>query len=410
MKTTASKGSILVLETALRSGPWACRSLAQAGYRVIAANQHGRWLAGRSTYALRVVRYPSPWRDPAAFLARVEELCRRESVDAVLPLSETAVHLLAKDLPEPARAVVVAPTFAQYEQVCDKGALRDTAARAEVDVPSEVIVGADGPNGEWPALPSIVKPRASATPTKGKVLYRTATVVRTPAEREAAVASLVAEMGGAVVQEEVRGLRWLVEFVRSSRGLATLPRLILRSYPPRTGSSSVSKTIEAPPELTNATRRLLDVVGYEGPGSIGFLVQNGRFLVHDVNLRLPFSVGATIGSGLDLPRLAVEAALDLDIPLEIGPVRRHTYVWFAGECKAFTDAVRGREAAAPPARIAAGVVAAAVSPRRLLDPPFTEPLPLAALAAAAVTSGANRVARALVHKAPSTALAPPEGG
>ena len=393
MRKTArgdSKATVLVVDTGLRSGPWACRSLTRAGYRVLAGNQHERSsLAGRCNHALRVFRYPSPWRRPDEFLETVEAVCRRERVAAVLPLSETTVHLLARDLPRPAEAVVVGPTYAQYEQICDKGALRELAARAAVGVPEEVVVTRDGRNGEWPRLPSIVKPRTSATPTAGRVLYRTATVVRTPTERDSVTRALVDETGAAVVQEEIRGYRWLVEFVRGRRGLAALPRLVVRSYPPRTGPSSVSRVVDAPDELVDATARMLDAIDYRGPGNAGFLVQDGRFLVHDINLRVPFSVAAAIEGGLDLPRLAVEEALGGASSFELGRVRRHTYVWLTGESKALADAARRREAAAPAARIAADVVAAALSPRRVLDPPLWEPLPLAAIA----TAGARSLAR-----------------
>ena len=52
-----------------RAGPWACRSLAGAGYRVVGAHQEGRLAGGRSLACRTPRRYPSPLDEPEAFIA-----------------------------------------------------------------------------------------------------------------------------------------------------------------------------------------------------------------------------------------------------------------------------------------------------------------------------------------------------
>ena len=79
----------------------------------------------------------------------------------------------------------------------------------------------------------------------------------------------------------------------------------------------VSRACSAPhpPDgLESAIERLFGDVDYRGPATISFLERDGRLYVHDVNLRLGASVGLMVGSGFDLPRRAVEAALGVDSP------------------------------------------------------------------------------------------------
>ena len=103
--------------------------------------------------------------------------------------------------------------------------------------------------------------------------------------------------------------------------------------------------------MREATKRLVELVGYAGPCSLSFIESDGRLQVHDVNLRLGATVGASVRGGFDLPRLAVNIALGLPLPAEGGPARTITYVRMDGELGALVNELRGRgtgEARGPP--------------------------------------------------------------
>lgn len=349
-----------MLPTGVRSGPWACRSLRRAGFRVVGANDAGASHGGGRSLACRAPRpYPSACEDAEEFLAAFEGICRREGVDAVLPLSESLLHLLVTSSPDLGRAVLIGPTREQFELLCDKSRLEVAAELAGVGVPRSVVVSPGGADGALPPLPSVVKPATSATPHGGRVVYRPVQYATTERARELAVARVLLDGDRALVQEFLPGPEWLVDFFRHDDGLAALTRVVVRE--------GVTRVAPPPEGIIASTRRLVDTAGFRGVGQVQFLCGGPELCVHDVNLRVTFGVAAAMRAGLDLPRLAVEQALGLPatVPTRHRPVR---YVWLGGEARHLLGG--GPPSTARPSAVtfARELTLAALLPRRILDP------------------------------------------
>ncbi|WP_217922066.1 hypothetical protein [Miltoncostaea oceani] len=358
---------VLVLWTGFRAGVQTCRALTRAGWTVVGAHPAGV-PGGASRWCRRPLRYPPAHLGEDAFLAWLQDTCRRASIDVVLPVDEDLVRLLARRRPGLGDAVVVGPTEEQYDALCDKRRLADSARAAGVDHPDTITVGPDGPDGPWPALPSIVKPVISHS----DMSVARITMAATEAERDEQVGLLVAAGLDALVQERVEGPRWVGHCVRGPSGLALVPSRILRDYPRGTGVACVQRTTLPPPGLVRGVARLLDLVDYRGPATISFLQRDDRMHVHDVNLRIGASVGLLVRSGFDIPSRAVAAALGREAPPD-ARWRPTRYVWLDGELGALRDALRGRGVGDPPARVAGRIAAAAVLPGRMTDPAPLDP-------------------------------------
>jgi predicted ATP-grasp superfamily ATP-dependent carboligase len=223
----------------------------------------------------------------------------------------------------------------------------------------------------------MVKPRATGVETAHGLVSRKPVLVRSERERDAAVAELVDTAGEALVEEQILGEAWRVHFVRDGSRTVTMALHAIRSYPLRTGPGSLLRVEPPPPGLCRAAEALLQLVDYRGPGSVQVIVRDGRYFVHDVNLRLPLNVGGTIRAGFDMPRLAVESALGR--PLDPGPIKFKpvTYVHLESEVRHLRDGVHGRETGASVPRIAGDLLLAAVAPNRVLDPfHLRDPVPM----------------------------------
>jgi len=391
--------AVLVAPSDFRAGPWACRSLAAAGYRVIGAHTEGRGAGGRSLACPRPLRYPSPSDEPARFVEAIRAMVRDEGVAAILPASEDVVRILA-DRHDELGAILVSPDAGQYRRLCDKAELGATAAAAGVAHPVSATVGPGGADGPMPPLPSVVKPRVSGEELHGAAVALT---VRTPAERDAAVAALVDAGRDAIVQELLDGRRWFGHSVGLGDDFRFMAFEAFADYPRGSGPASFLRTVEAPGGMREDTRRLVEAVGYAGPCSLSFIESGDRLLVHDVNLRLGATVGASIRSGFDLPRIAVDIALGRHDPVAVDPMRTITYVRLDGELGAAVDRIRGRgdgeSAGALLGRVAKGLVA----PGWMLDPSPLDPYFVGTLATRRLLSVARAGRRRLRAGSPDAA-------
>jgi carbamoyl-phosphate synthase large subunit len=331
--------TVLVVGSELRAGPRAIRSLKQAGYRVLGAHVRDPF-GGRSLPCPRPLRHPPLDGDPGLFAEWLAGTVRREGVAAVLGANEDAARMLARSDGALGDAVRVGPDAAQYDALCDKWNLAETARAAGVPHPATVLIHAGTAAAEIP-LPAIIKPRESGEGVEHVALK--AEIVRTAGELETVLALLAAHGTEAIAQEIVTGPRTSLHAVSTSRGLVALATQVVRDYPRGRGVTSLGRGVAPPPELRAAVERLCATVGYRGALTVGVIDRGGELFVHDVNLRLPASMGMSMAAGLDMPRLAVDDALgrpiDHLIPAASG---RSSYISIDLEAAALIDALRGR--------------------------------------------------------------------
>lgn len=363
--------TVLVADVGGRAGRWAARSLRRAGYRVVGTAGDLRSAnAGGGLYCHAVRAVPAPTRDSEGFLAALFAAAADEGADVILPTDdEGGTHLLAGARDRTA-AAIVGPDERQFGLLCDKAALVETAAAAGLEGPRSVLVDRAGTHGELPPLPCIVKPVAAGTGVGETNSDQKAVLAHDEREREARIQELLDTVGSALVQERVVGRAWRVHFVAGPGAFASLPVVTRRSFPRDAGMSTVQVVpAAAPSRLFADAETLVRSVGYVGPGSVQFIEQDGRLLVHDVNLRLPASVAISIAAGLDMPRLAVECALGRYDALDGVRIRRGvTYVWLGGEARALKAELRSpRRAPRALATFVATAGGAALGPRNVLD-------------------------------------------
>ena len=368
-RASRERRTVLVLWSGFPAGAQALRALRAAGFRAVGAFPAGGH-GGRSIACPWPVRYPSPVRDPDGFMTTVARLALREAADAVLPIDEDIVRLLAERGGELAPAVVVGPDARQYRALSDKLALAGTARALGLATPATVVVDRDGASGPLPGLPSVVKPRTSRSTEAPPRLVVTAE------KRDAAVEALVAGGHAAVVQERIGGRRLIVQSVRGPGVFEHVVFEVRREWPRDAGVASL--LVPAPQgaaaaAAAAAARVLLDHVDYVGPSGISFIERDGRVHVHDVNLRLGASSAAVRHAGLDFPRRAVEVALGLGGARFTGAVRPGTYMRLDLEGRAFLAAVRARDDGGRPGAVLRGIAAVAVARRGRLDPSPVEP-------------------------------------
>jgi carbamoyl-phosphate synthase large subunit len=363
--------TIVVVEAEGRAGAWACRSLVRAGFRVVGTAGSASAARAARIWCDAVALVPSPQADGAGFVDGLVETIELEGAGAVMQTDNEAATELLTAFTGRTPAVVVGPDAAQFAALCDKSILPQTLLAAGLDTPYTVVAG-PGRTDDLPPPPCVIKPASAGTGSGQRHVSQAAVVAHDEKERDELVRDLVAATGSAIVQERIVGTPWRIHFVAGRSAFVALPVQTRLSNPRDAGVSTVQHVpAEAPAAIFLSAERLIRSVGYVGPGSVQFIERGGIFHVHDINLRLPASVGISIKAGLDMPALAAECALGRDQVLEDVLITRGvTYVWLGGELRALVSGLREpRRAISAIALFASVVGRAAVSPAQVIDHP-----------------------------------------
>ncbi len=363
--------TVVVIEAEGRAGAWACRSLARAGFRVVGTAGSASGARAVRTCCDAVALVPSPQADGAGFVDGLVETIELEGAAAVMQTDNEAATELLTTFTGRTPAVVVGPDAVQFAALCEKSILPQTLLATGLDTPLTVVAGPDRTR-DLPPPPCVIKPDSAGTGSGERHVHQAAVVAHDERERDEIVRELVDATGSAIVQEQIVGTRWRVHFIASRSAFVALPVQTRLSNPRDAGVSTVQHVpVDAPSAIFSSAERLIRHVGYLGPGSVQFIERGGMFYVHDVNLRLPASVGISIKAGLDMPGLAAECALGREEVLADVPLTRGvTYVWLGGELRALVSELREPRRALPAIALFASVVGrAAVSSSQVIDLP-----------------------------------------
>ena len=370
--------TVLVVGTETWAGQPTARSLARAGFRVVGAGVLGR-IAGKTRYCVEQHAIPAGI-DRDALVERVNQICVQEAVDVVVPLTDEFLGALLFGGAVGRAWKIAGPTPDEFNRFCNKAALIETASAASVASPASAIVGPEGARGPLPPMPAYVK--LVTGPESGRAIGRPLRVTDEEAcNRE--VGRLTAQGDTVLIQEEVVGRQLRFHFVRWRGEIVHLAARTVANYPFRVGPSTVSEFLLSPRELVEVSVSLLEAGDFDGFGVIQTIERGGIWYVHDVNLRMPSSVDATVAAGLDMPSLAVEIALGRRPDLSSTRVRPLRHLQLNGEVRALRDALAGSDVGRSARTIAAGLAVGVVAPgQRVVPLDLTDPLPtLAALSA-----------------------------
>jgi carbamoyl-phosphate synthase large subunit len=243
--------------------------------------------------------------------------CRELGVHVVLPTVDAELRPLAG-----ARArflahgvdLLLAPAAA-LDVILDKLALAKHCAGI-VRVPRTEPLGAGTDPSSW-TYPVVVKPR-SGSGSRGFMTVATA-----------AELAALDHAPGLLVQEYLPGAEFSIDVLAGADGqvIASVPRLRARVD---SGVSVGGRTVHDA-ELESFGRVVAEATGITFVANVQAKRDaNGRPALLEVNPRMPGTLGLTIASGVDMPRLALAALLGQPVPASLG-FRERAMVRFLDE-------------------------------------------------------------------------------
>jgi len=242
---------------------------------------------------------------PAVLLDR----CRALGVDVVLPTVDAELQPLARAREEFAAAgvaLLLAPAAA-LDIILDKLTLAEHCADV-VRVPRTELFGPSVDPASW-TYPVVVKPRRGSG-SRGVV------IVDSAADLAALDRSPSFTEQGLIVQEFLPGEEYSVDVLADAAGhvIASVPRLRARVD---SGVSVGGRTVHDP-EVEWFGRAVAEATGVTYVANVQCRrTAAGIPALLEVNPRMPGTLGLTIASGVDMPRLALAALLGRPVPARV---------------------------------------------------------------------------------------------
>lgn len=291
----------------------AIRSLARAGYHVIAERDDKRTFTQYSRYTSEVWRHPDIEKSEDEFVAALQQfLAARKDVTLVLPVGETEIRCLMRNAHAiPSSVAVVMPDSPAITACFDKARMYEVAG--ELGIPHAALQRVSN----YPQLqsairqlgyPCVIKPNTSLTPFFGVK----AMILQTAADLQKMLPTWPAENQFLILQKFARGHRHNCHFVADrGRLLAYFEQRVLRTDTQDGTGYGVHGMSYAPtPKLREYCSMLAQQLNYSGVGCAQFLVEDagGTVSFLEVNPRLDATCAVPFHCGYDFPRMAVAYA------------------------------------------------------------------------------------------------------
>ncbi len=311
---------ILISDGEQRSALAATRSLGRAGHEVTVMSRVRRPLAGASRHCRDSLHHPDPTADPEAYRRFLDRTFTDLTPEIVLPMTDVSAPFVLGMRPNHPGVLIPFPAQETYEAISDKSGLMAAAGELGVPVPQQVLL-------EWPPkgrgesadrvmaelrLPVVVKPARSAVEGEGGTHRFSVTMVP---DREALEATIAAHPEAAyplLVQERIQG-PGLGVFALFWEGepLAWFAHRRLREKPPTGGVSVYRESVPLRSDLKDYAGRLLSHFDWSGVAMVEFKQDEATDTPYlmEINGRFWGSLQLAVDSGVDFPRVLVDAAL-----------------------------------------------------------------------------------------------------
>lgn len=352
MTTICRTSGVVITDGNERAALAVARSLGSQGIPVFVGAEAPASLAGASRYCTQSFQYPSPWREPEAFMSCLNDAAIKWGAAAIFPMTDIAMELIGEHRLniDPSIAVPI-PALEQYHRLSDKYGLTKWAKDNDIPVPRTLFV----PDGRIEDLvaqidswPVVVKPARSLLKLDGywqksavqvaphvdelRRLYHETWYLREPS----------------MLQDYVAGQGEGVFGLFEGGNPATLfAHRRLRERPPTGGVSVLREAIALPEPMTDYAVRIMREARWDGVAMVEFKVdeRSGVPYLMEVNGRFWGSLQLAVDAGADFPAMLYHHATSQAEQSEQAAYRVGTRSqWWLGDVDHLLARLRHRDA------------------------------------------------------------------
>jgi carbamoyl-phosphate synthase large subunit len=258
------------------------------------------WASGLYLVPAHRRRILSPGKSDR-FVDELIALCAEDAIDVLFSTVDVELPPLARRRSQ-LGAALAAPSLDTLETCLDKFALAVRCAPL-LRTPTTHLVGPASSAEEW-SFPIIVKPRSGAG-------SRGVRLVQSRADLDALGTDVTL-----IAQENLPGDEYSVDVIADADGhvIAAVPRTRTRVD---SGVSIAGLTVHDP-ELEATATAVAQAIALTGVANVQLRRDaHGVPALLEVNPRFPGAMPLTIAAGVDMPSLALDLALGLELPREV---------------------------------------------------------------------------------------------
>ena len=306
---------VLVLDANQRSALAVTRSLGSHNISVITADETPTALSGCSHFSEQYFFYPSPCKQSDAFISAIVELCKKEKVSVIFPMTELTAALLLSHSEQLPGITLPFADINSVETLSNKYSLMKLAESLNVPIPKTWYVNS---LESLPVslndvqYPLVLKPGKSWLEYEGEWLHTSVRFADDPSQATSILAQDPAfKASSFMLQENVPGKgEGVFALYDRGRPLAFFAHKRLREKPPRGGVSVLSESAAIDPKLLSYSKSLLGHVGWHGIAMVEFRVaEDGTAHLMEINTRFWGSLQLAVDAGVDFPWLLYRTAI-----------------------------------------------------------------------------------------------------
>ncbi|WP_331344895.1 ATP-grasp domain-containing protein [Cellvibrio sp. UBA7661] len=328
--------TILVLDAAQRSALAVTRSLGKLeNIRIVSADSTPSALAAHSKYSSDYLQSPSSADEPELYLQWVKQICSATHYSLVIPVTEITSQLL---LMHSEQLGDLRLPFANYDTVmslADKYRLLEQAKSAGVPVPAFRLLSSSADlDAQNMTYPCVIKPCLSRIYTAKGWISTSVKLLQNEQDLQNALASApYLAQYPFMIQEFIPGSgAGLFCLYNHGKPVVFFAHKRLREKPPQGGVSVLSESVAVDETLKHYAQQLLDHVHWHGVAMVEFRVTpEGIPYLMEVNTRFWGSLQLSIDSGVDFPRLLVQAELGIEGDIPDNYTKGQRLRWLLGD-------------------------------------------------------------------------------
>ena len=306
---------VLVTDGDERAALAVTRALGARGIEVIVGSEQELSLASASKHCTRSFTYPSPYRNPMAFLDCVLGIIAGQKIDAVFPVSDIAMHVIGPRKRELERHTCMPiPEYKIFEVISDKYNLMKMASELKIHIPHTIFVPDGNLQTVWDKIggfPVVIKPGCSLIKQEHGWQKTSVHYANNDDELRSLYRHHEYLMRPSLIQQRVLGEgQGIFALMHEGMPLALFAHRRLREKPPSGGVSVLRESIPLDKALVEPAVRLLQHVRWHGVAMVEFKVDHltKTPMLMEVNGRFWGSLQLSIDAGINFPWLLFQMA------------------------------------------------------------------------------------------------------